>query len=67
MVRSARDYGRVEIENTAILGYVEGVAIEGASVQIQNSRIGRSDKGVVLYNGELRLADSRVRATTVAS
>ncbi|MDQ3125079.1 MAG: hypothetical protein M3Q74_05670, partial [Pseudomonadota bacterium] len=24
-----------------------------------------SDKGVVLYNGELRLADSRVRATTV--
>lgn len=65
VVRSARDYGRVEIENTAIVGYVEGVAVEGASVSIQNSRIGRSDKGVVLYNGELRLADSRVRATTV--
>jgi hypothetical protein len=65
VVRSARDYGRVEIENTAIVGYVEGVAVEGASVDIQNSRIGRSDKGVVLYNGELRLADSRVRATTV--
>jgi hypothetical protein len=65
VVRSAREYGRVEIENTAIVGYVEGVAVEGASVQIQNSRIGRSDKGVVLYNGELRLADSRVRASTV--
>ncbi|MDP1777476.1 MAG: hypothetical protein Q8K90_02565, partial [Brevundimonas sp.] len=53
VIRSGREYGRVEIENTAILGYVEGVAIEGASVAITNSRIGRSDKGVVLYNGEL--------------
>ena len=41
------------------------MAIEGASVDIKNSRIGRSDKGVVLYNGELRLTDSRIRATTV--
>lgn len=65
MIRSGREYGRVEIENTAILGYVEGVAIEGASVSIQNSRVGRSDKGVVLYNGELRLTDSRLRAATV--
>ena len=65
VIRSGRDYGRVEIENTAILGYVEGVAIEGASVDIRNSRVGRSDKGVVLYNGELRLSDSRVRASTV--
>ena len=65
VIRSGRDYGRVEIENTAIVGYVEGVAIEGASVDIQNSRVGRSDKGVVLYNGELRLNDSRIRASTV--
>lgn len=65
VIRSGRDYGRVEIDNTAILGYVEGVAIEGASVEIKNSRVGRSDKGVVLYNGELRLTDSRVRASTV--
>ncbi len=65
VIRSGRDYGRVEIENTAIVGYVEGVAIEGASVDISNSRIGRSDKGVVLYNGELRLADSRIRASTI--
>ncbi|MFN3670174.1 MAG: hypothetical protein ACK4VY_12780 [Brevundimonas sp.] len=65
VIRSGREYGRVEIENTAILGYVEGVAIEGASVEIKNSRVGRSDKGVVLYNGELRLSDSRIRASTV--
>ncbi len=65
VIRSGREYGRVEIENTAIVGYVEGVAIEGASVSIANSRVGRSDKGVVLYNGELRLSDSRIRATTV--
>jgi hypothetical protein len=65
IVRSGRDYGRVELENTAIVGYVEGVAIEGASVDISTSRVGRSDKGVVLYNGELRLTDSRIRATTV--
>jgi hypothetical protein len=65
VIRSGREYGRVEIENTAILGYVEGVAIEGASVAITNSRVGRSDKGVVLYNGELRLTDSRIRAATI--
>lgn len=65
IVRSARDYGRVEIENTAICGYVEGVVVEGASVGITNSRICRSDKGAVLYNGELRLTDSRIRAASV--
>jgi hypothetical protein len=65
IIRSGRDYGRVEIENTAICGYVEGVAIEGASVAITGSRICKSEKGVVLYNGELRLADSRVRAASV--
>lgn len=65
IVRSGREYGRVEIENTAICGYVEGVVVEGASVGIKDSRICRSDKGVVLYNGELRLADSRVRASSV--
>lgn len=65
IVRSSRDYGRVEIANTLICGYVEGVAVEGASVDIQNSRICRADKGVVLYNGEVRLNASRVRASTV--
>lgn len=65
IIRSGREYGRVEIENTAICGYVEGVVVEGASVGIKDSRICRSDKGVVLYNGELRLADSRVRASSV--
>jgi hypothetical protein len=65
VIRSGRDYGRVEIDNTAVLGYVEGVAIEGASVTMTNSRIGRSDKGVVLYNGELNLSNSRIRASTV--
>ncbi len=65
IVRAARQYGRVEISNTAICGYIEGVAVEGASVGISNSRICRSDKGVVLYNGELTLTDSSVRASTV--
>ena len=65
IVRSGREYGRVEVENTAICGYVEGVVVEGASVSIKDSRICRSDKGVVLYSGELRLEDSRVRASTV--
>lgn len=65
IVRSGREYGRVEIENTAICGYVEGVVVEGASVSINNSRVCRSDKGVVLYSGELRLKDSRIRASSV--
>ena len=65
MVRSGRDYGRVEVENTAICGYVEGVVVEGASVSVKDSRICRSDKGAVLYSGELRLEDSRIRASTV--
>ncbi|AQR61297.1 hypothetical protein BZG35_06260 [Brevundimonas sp. LM2] len=64
VVRSRRDYGRVDISNTKICGYVEGVAIEGASVTIDNSKICKSDKGVVLYNGEVNLTNSRVRAET---
>jgi len=65
IIRSGRDYGRVEITNTAICGYVEGVAVEGASVDIQGSRVCRSDKGVVVYNGELTLTDTRIRAESV--
>lgn len=65
LVRSRRDYGRVEVTNTRICGYAEGVAVEGASVSIEGSRICRSDKGLVLYNGELMLLDSRVRARTI--
>jgi hypothetical protein len=65
MVRSRRDYGRVEVTNTKICGYVEGVAVEGASVSVANSKICRSDKGLVLYNGELTLTDSRVRADSI--
>lgn len=65
VIRSGRDYGRVEISNTKICGYVEGVAIEGASVKIEDSRICRTDKGVVLYNGELTLKDSRIGADTL--
>lgn len=65
LVRSRRDYGRVEVTNTRICGYAEGVAVEGASVSIEGSRICRSDKGLVLYNGELTLLDSRVRARTI--
>lgn len=65
IVRAGRDYGRVEIDNTAVCGFVEGVVVEGASVSIESSRVCRSDKGVVLYSGELRLSDSRIRASTV--
>ena len=64
-VRSRRDYGRVEVSNTKVCGYVEGVAIEGASVTIDGSKICQSDKGVVLYNGALSLTNSRIRADTV--
>jgi hypothetical protein len=65
IIRSGRDYGRVEITNTAIGGFIEGVAIEGASVKIDDSRIFRTEKGVVLYNGELTLNRSRIRAASV--
>jgi len=64
-VRSRRDYGRVEVVNTKICGFSEGVAVEGASVTVSGSRICRADKGAVLYNGELSLTDSRVRAGSV--
>ncbi len=64
-VRSRREYGRVEVTNTRICGYVEGVAVEGASVTISGSKICRADKGAVLYNGELTLTDSRIRADSI--
>ena len=66
IVRSSREYGRVEIANTVICGYVEGIAVEGASVNVTGSKICRADKGAVLYNGELRMTDSRIRASSLA-
>ena len=65
IVRAQRDYGRVEVTNTLISDYAEGVAVEGASVLVRDTRITRVDKGAVLYNGELTLDRSRVRADTV--
>ncbi|HRO31908.1 MAG TPA: hypothetical protein PLQ03_00695 [Brevundimonas sp.] len=64
MVRAGREYGRVEVSNAKICGYVEGVVVEGASVSVANSRLCKADKGAVLYNGELTLTDSRIRAET---
>jgi hypothetical protein len=65
LVRSGRDVGRVEVDDSTICGFAEGVAIEGASVDINRSRICRADKGAVLYNGELKLTNSRVRASGI--
>ena len=58
VIRSGRDYGRVEIENTAVLGYVEGVAIEGASVAMTNSRIRASTVGVAAASGHAVVTDN---------
>ncbi|MES2860352.1 MAG: hypothetical protein V4701_02720 [Pseudomonadota bacterium] len=65
MVSSRRDYGRVEVTNTKICGYVEGVVVEGASVSVTGSKICQANKGAVLYSGELTLTDSRIRADSV--
>lgn len=65
LVRSSRDYGQVTIANSKICGFVEGIAVEGASVAVTGSRICKVDKGAVLYNGELRFTQNRVRATEV--
>ena len=64
-VRARQDSARVEINNSRICGFAEGVAIEGVAVQVRGARICRSDKGVVLYNGELALHESRIRAREV--
>lgn len=64
-VRAGRDYGRVEVDRSRICGFVEGVAVEGASVEIKDSKICQADKGAVLYSGELTLKSSRVRAEMV--
>jgi hypothetical protein len=65
IVRAARSAGRVDVSNVLISDYAEGLAVEGASVGVVDSRITRVDKGVVLYNGELSLTRSRIRAGTV--
>jgi hypothetical protein len=65
IVRASRDYGQAAITNAKICGYVEGVAVEGASVSVSNSRICKGDKGAVLYNGELLFDQNRVRVNQV--
>lgn len=65
LVRSRRELGRVDVINTKICGYSEGVSVEGAAVNVSQSKICRADRGAVVYNGELTLTDSRVRADAV--
>ncbi|MBA4806651.1 hypothetical protein [Brevundimonas sp.] len=65
IVRASRDYGQVAITNAKICGYVEGVAIEGASVSVSKSKICKGDKGAVLYNGELLFDQNRVRVNQI--
>lgn len=65
MVRARRDLGRVEVTNTKICGFSEGVAVEGAALVVTHSKICRANRGAVVYNGELTLTDSRIRAEAV--
>ncbi|WGM30332.1 hypothetical protein [Brevundimonas sp. NIBR11] len=65
LVRSRRDLGRVDVTNTRICGFTEGVAVEGAALTVSHSKICRADRGAIVYNGELTLTDSRVRAEAV--
>lgn len=65
VVRARQDSARVEISNSRICGFAEGLAVEGVAVQAQGLRICRTDKGAVLYNGELALYESRIRAREV--
>ena len=64
-VRARQDSARTEINNRRICGFAEGIAVEGVAVQARGLRICRTDKGAVLYNGELALSDSRIRAREV--
>ena len=64
-VRARQDSARTEINNSRICGFAEGIAVEGVAVQARGLRICRTDKGAVLYNGELALSDSRIRAREV--
>ena len=64
-VRARQDSARVEISNSRICGFAEGVAVEGVAVHVRGVRICRTDKGLVLYNGELSLHESRIRAREV--
>lgn len=65
MVRADRTGGRLDIIDTLIADFAEGIVLEGASVTVSDTRITRVDKGAVLHGGELSLTGSRVRADTV--
>ncbi|NBW06655.1 MAG: hypothetical protein EBR82_01345 [Caulobacteraceae bacterium] len=64
-VRSRREIGELNIVNSRICGYNEGVAVDGTRVSVQGSKICLADKGLVVYGGEAKLDDSRVRARYV--
>lgn len=66
MVRAGRDFGRVDVNDSLICDYAEGLAVEGASVTLKDSRICRVEKGAVLYNGQMDLDHARVRARDIA-
>lgn len=63
LVRGSREVGRVSVNSATICGYSEGLAIEGAFVEVRNSVVCGARKGAVLYSGELDLGGSDIGAS----
>lgn len=65
LVRGSRQFGQVSIAGAVICGYDEGLAVDGASLQVVNSLICMSRKGAVLYSGDLSIERSFIGAEDV--
>lgn len=63
LVRGAREVGRVSVNGATICGYSEGLAIEGAFVEVRNTVVCSARKGAVLYSGELDVTGSDLGAS----
>jgi len=64
MVRGARDIGEVKVTDSFICGYNDGVAVDGAALEISGSKICRANQGAILYSGSLKVNRNSIRAAT---
>lgn len=63
LVRGRREIGEVKVTDSFICGYTDGVMVEGATVDVRETRICRSEQGASLRSGVLKLHRSSIRAS----
>ncbi|MFN3228955.1 MAG: hypothetical protein ACK41P_03790 [Asticcacaulis sp.] len=68
VLRGSRNVGAVFLRDVQLEGYAEGLMVEGGHrLEMLGGRIRRAEKGLTLYNGQVRLEGTLIQASQVGA